>query len=293
MAALQTLEPYLRSSGQSRPLTPYPGHAGRLAPGSNSCSRQTSARLGAVTSRRPILAPILATILALAFASLAGSPAAACSMNSGYRPPTNFELAAEADTIVLGTVKRMEEEEGLFSRGTIVVQPTLLLKGEVLPAEIRMNGGGLRRGHSVVRSDPLELFKPNPHALSGTCGRWVFEPGMQLVLFLQRDSKGGLQPSNPPDSRAAEDVPGPDAPWVKTIRLYARVSALPAERRRAALVAQRDALLSSGEADAALLAAEIDRQLEEGIAPRNREEGLFTEPALVPLFGGKPARIPR
>jgi hypothetical protein len=215
-------------------------------------------------------------------------------MDGVYRPPTNFELAAGADTIVLGTVERVEEGEGMW--GTVIVRPTLLLKGAALPAEVRLRGDLPGRGHSATRSDPLELSRPNPHVFSGACSRYVFEPGMQLVLFLERNSKGELQPSNPPFSRAAEDVPGPDALWVKAVRLYAEISGLPAGRRRAALLARRAALLSYGEPDAAVLAADIDRQVEEVDKRRWQDEmdalyELIT--TTVPLFDGKPFRIAR
>ena len=47
---------------------------------------------------RPVLS------LAAAVAALAAAPAAACSLIAGYHPPTNLELAAAADAIVLGQV---------------------------------------------------------------------------------------------------------------------------------------------------------------------------------------------
>lgn len=209
-----------------------------------------------MTPRSPLLAPALALA-----AALAASPAGACSVVSTYRVPTNLELAERADTIVLGTVERQEGEGGAFDTA-VVVRPTLLLKGAELPAEVRLRGYLAKDvGRQATRSDPSELHRVNPDALSGGCNRYVFEPGMQLVLFLKRDAKGELRPTLPPFARAAEDVPGPDSPWVKAVRLYAEIAALPAGQRRAALAARRAALRASADPDSALLAADIGRQL--------------------------------
>ncbi len=202
-------------------------------------------------------------LLALALAGApAGTPAAACSVVPGYRVPTALELAGQAEAIVLGTVERQEDEGSPFET-EVVVRPTLLLKGAELPAEVRLRGYlATGEGQAATRSDPRELFRVNPDALSGGCNRYVFERGMQLVLFLRRDGRGELRPSLPPFARAAEDVPGPESLWVRAVRLYADISALPAKQRRAALIARRDALRASGDPDSALLAADVDRQLE-------------------------------
>ncbi len=203
--------------------------------------------------------PLLA--LALAAALPAARPAIACSVVSSYRVPTNFELVESAEAIVLGTVERQEGEGSPFDT-EVVVRPTLLLKGAALPAEVRLRGylakGG---GNFATRSGPSELRRVNPDALTGGCNRYVFDRGMQLVLFLQRDGKGVLRPSLPPFSRAAEDVPGPDSLWVKAVRHYVEIAALPADRRRAAMIARRNALRRSGDPDALLLADDIDRNL--------------------------------
>lgn len=198
--------------------------------------------------------------VAVVLAALAATPAGACSVVSGYRVPTALELAGSAEAIVLGTVERQEGGGSPFDT-EVIVRPTLRLKGAALPAEVRLRGYLATADMPATRSDPRELFRVNPDALSGGCNRYVFQRGMQLVLFLERDGKGELRPSLPPFARAAEDVPGPDALWVKAVRLYAGIAALPAKQRRAALAARRDALRASGDPDDALLAADIDRQL--------------------------------
>lgn len=200
-------------------------------------------------------------------ASAVATPAGACSVISRYRVPTNLELVERAEAIVLGTVDRQEGEGSPFDT-EVVVHPTLLLKGSVLPAEVRLRGYLATAGRGVAtRSGPRELLRVNPDALSGGCNRYVFEKGMQLVLFLLRDDKGSLRPSLPPFARAAEDVPGPDALWVKAVRQYVEFAALPAKPRRAAMIARRGALRRSGDPDSMLLADDIDRNLKKKRLP--------------------------
>jgi hypothetical protein len=92
--------------------------------------------------------------------------------------------------------------------------------------------------------------------------RYVFRRGMLLLLFLQRGDDGQLGLATYPFARSAEDVPSADALWVRAVRLYVEIAALPPAERRAALIARRDALRAqAGDPDAALLAEDIDRQL--------------------------------
>jgi len=208
-----------------------------------------------------------AAALALTVPLLA-APATACSVAGSYRVPTNLELVERADTIVLATVERDDSaptdgrDMPPSMRMGIIVRPTILLKGASLPGELRLRATLSDDPRDVVASDPRDLLNPNPGALTGACVRYVFRRGMQLVLFLDPDRRGGLQLAGYPFARSAEDVPSPDAPWVKAVRFYADVAALPERERGAALAARRDALrATSGDADAALLAEDIDRQI--------------------------------
>ena len=91
---------------------------------------------------------------------------------------------------------------------------------------------------------------------------------MMLVLFLERGTDGKLHLAGYPFARSAEDVPSPDAPWVKAVRLYAEVAALPKDQRKAALKARRDALRAqANDPNAALLAKDISRQLSQKRIP--------------------------
>lgn len=199
---------------------------------------------------------------ALAVLLLSASPAAACSVISSYRVPTNLELTERAAVILLGTAESDVEGTPEQGMGEVIVRPVALLKGESLPAEVRIRGYLSDDPRRVAASDPRELFAPNPGALIGGCTRYIFRRGMLLVLFLERDGEGRLQLASYPFARSAEDVPSPQAPWVQAVRLYVEIAALPQAERRAALASRRDALRgANGDADAALLAEDVDRQI--------------------------------
>jgi hypothetical protein len=157
-------------------------------------------------------------------------------MAPGYKVPTNLELAAKADVIVLAIVDGEQVAAEPWDR-VVLATPTLLLKGTMLPRRVEVRGAGLSDSPSeVVNSDPDELRRPNPGALIGGCVRYTFRRGMQLVLFLTRQEDGLLVPFRSSFSRDAEDVSGADALWVKAVREYAAISAFPraqwAERLR-------------------------------------------------------------
>ena len=236
---------------------------GAIAP-----SRHDSFPVHPPAASLPVMRHILLAAAGLAAPLLAAAPASACSVVSTYRVPTNLELVERADAIVLATIERAEvapangENRPPSLRTSVIARPTLLLKGERLPAEVRIRGWLSDDPGQVVASNPRDLLNPNPGALSGACVRYVFREGMQLVLFLERDAQGQLRMASYPFARSAEDVPSADAPWVKAVRLYAEIAALPQAQRRAALVARRDALgARPDDPDAALLAGDIDRQL--------------------------------
>ena len=206
--------------------------------------------------------PFHAALLTLAMLAPA-APAFACSVVSTYRVPTNLELVEQAETILLGIAERHVPAETGSGQGEVVVRPVELLKGESLPPEVRIYGALADDPRIVVdTSDPRDLVRPNGGALSGACTRWLFRPGMLLLLFLKRDGEGRLRLVTFPFARSAEDVPSRDALWVRAVRLYAEIAALPESARGPALVARRESLRTQREdADAALLAEDVDRQI--------------------------------
>lgn len=203
---------------------------------------------------------------AFALALLAAAPGWACSVVPGYRVPTTLELAERADTVLIGTVtggNRMSPNPG---RDAVRVKPTILLKGPALPASLEIPGfleGGRMRATS---SDPAELRAPNPDSMMGACTRYLFRPGMKLVLFFVRE-QGALSFMASPFARVSEDIRSDDARWVKAVRVYIAIAALPEGERRAALIARREALRAASDADSQAIAADIDRELNEERAP--------------------------
>lgn len=198
----------------------------------------------------------LVLTLAAAFGALVALPAAACSVVAGYRPPSNLELAAGADAIVIGTV--VGGVDPGVTEGEITVHPLVaikgLLPGQDFPLRGMMLGGG-------APSDPLELSEPHPEALAGACIRRTFQRDATVLLFLDR-REGEWVPAGGPFSRWAEDVAGEDAPWVQLARFYARIAPLDEAQRTALLEAERDALHARADEPAAqAMAADLDRTL--------------------------------
>ena len=199
---------------------------------------------------RPLLS--LATA-ALAFAA---APAAACSVVAGYRPPTNLELAAGADAIVLGQV--VGGVDPGVTEGEIAVHPLAAIKGLMPGQDFALRGMMLGGGDP---SDPLELAAAHPDALAGACIRRTFQQGATVLLFLDRRG-GEWVPAGGPFSRWAEDVPDDNAPWVQLARFYARIASLEEGQRTELLEAERDALLARADEPAAqAMAADLERTL--------------------------------
>lgn len=204
----------------------------------------------------------LASFLALALAA-APAAAVACSPAPGYRVPTNLELAARADLILLGQVVG-GKEKGPEGVPQVTVHPLAALKGLTPGQDFPLHMMSLATGtlaRYAAPSEPLELEKPHPAAYAGACIRTVFAPGAVVLFFLER-REGNWVPAGGPFSRWAEDVSGLDAPWAQLARFYAAVAPLPEEDREALLEAERDALLARVDDPVArAMGADIDRQL--------------------------------
>jgi hypothetical protein len=205
------------------------------------------------------MTPRLFAALALALLACA-APAAACSVEDGYRVPTNFEMVEHADVILLGVVETAAADiKGVDDPG-MIVRPVEALKGAA-PAGPLQLFGMTAPPRLAVKSDPDELEQAHPAAYIGACIRYMFVPGSTVLLFLAQDV-GELVPLARPFSRWAEDVPSADSRWVKAVRLYVEVAALPEAERRAELERRRAGLLArTGDPDSAAIAADIARSL--------------------------------
>jgi hypothetical protein len=222
-----------------------------------------------------------AALIALPFLLITETAVQACSMAPGYKVPTNLELTALADTIVVATVED-ERKAGDSWNGVVLVRPTFLIKGATLPGMIELSRAYLgpdeqlpatndvsvlrawrdsHGGWPARKSDPRELRRVNPDALTGGCVRYIFSKGMKLVLFPRRDTDGTLKPYRSSFSRDAEDVPSDDALWVKAVREYVVIADHPAKERKAALKA-RIAELSQQPNDPDAMAIAKDMKVE-------------------------------
>jgi hypothetical protein len=208
---------------------------------------------------------ILCPVLALAL-GLAAVPAGACSPAPGYQVPSNVELAGEAQAIVLARVVAgaLDPGEDPFE-STITLHPLETLKGALPPGDLPLYGMMLSRDADPelgMLSVPTEFERPHPVSYIGACVRFIFPLDTTALFFLRRDDAGRWAPAGGAFSRWAEDVAGPDAPWVSLVRLYARAAALPEAERQALLEGERAALLRRADDPVAqLMAADVARQL--------------------------------
>jgi hypothetical protein len=197
----------------------------------------------------------------------------ACSMAPGYKVPTNLELAARADTIVIAVVEGERAGEDRWS-GALLTKPTMLLKGTKLPTVVELSGSVIaedaRMARMVAPSAPRELREPNPGAMIGGCVRYIFSMGMKLVLFLQRDETGKLVPLRSSFARDAEDVADENSLWVKAVREYAAIGAAPKSKWKNELRKRIAALRGNvGDADSKALADDMSVELSGKRRPSN------------------------
>jgi len=200
--------------------------------------------------------------LAAAVATTAPLPALACSPVAGYRVPTNMELTAEADMVLLATVTGGKAMDAVSDPDEmrVNIRPVAVLKGDPATAPTTLPVALATRPYALL-SNPYDLANAHPLAEMGGCIRYMVPKGSRLLFFLDRH-EGQWVPAGGPFSRWAEDVLTDDAPWLAAVRLYLDVQALPEAERKAALIARRDALRAKGDDPVAtLLADDIERQL--------------------------------
>ena len=216
--------------------------------------------------------------------ALAPGVAAACSVGPGYRVPSNLELAAQAETIVIArVVGATQDEDGDAYANTVVIRPLAAIKGELPQGDIALPGMGLAQGRVATLgtlSNPYEFRTAHPVSYMGACIRTVFPLGTTILAFLRTGHEGMWAPAGDAFSRWAEDVPDANAPWVQLVRLYTIAAGLPEADRAPFLEDEREALMArSGEPLAQLMADDIARQLAGPGATEESFEDAFREPA--------------
>lgn len=202
--------------------------------------------------------------LFLALALLAAPAAHACSVAPGYRVPTTLELVAQADAIIVA--QPFDRRTGADGEPEVLFASLMTLKG----ASGRDDGrdrilvyapGVLEPETAAARpSNPRELVRAHPEAYEGGCVRSTFHPKQWVVLFLKREGED-YRVISYPFARTAEDTTLPDSRWLKAVREYIAIAALPPEARRARMQVRRTLLSARGDRDSRAIAADLKREL--------------------------------
>ena len=124
---------------------------------------------------RASLAAMRFPLLLAVFACLAAPlPAAACSPVPGYAVPTNMELTAEAELILLAAVTggTPMDEAGAPDTMRVDIQPIAALKGNLADAPKTLPIA-LATGRFATLSNPYELQHAHPLAYIGGCVRYM------------------------------------------------------------------------------------------------------------------------
>ncbi len=180
------------------------------------------------------------------------APARACKVSSAFIAPTNLELVAKADRIVVASVTAAAGDDKVELEVTQIVKG----KGVAVGDSVRVRGGLIRyRG----ASKPGDFSRARPGAYVGSCTAWDYAEKKSYILFLERRGRR-WNTLGVPFARVNEE----DEPiWRRAVEEYVRVGAIAnAAKRRAAL----DALIARGEAKTAseadkAIAADLARHL--------------------------------
>lgn len=202
--------------------------------------------------------------LLLALTLLAAPPAHACSVAPGYRVPTTLELVAQADAIIVA--QPFDQRTGADGDPEILFASLIILKGapgwEYGRDRISVYAPGVLAPETAAArpSDPRELVRAHPEVYAGGCTRYTFHPKQWVLLFLKREGDD-YRVISYPLARTAEDTALPDSRWLKAVREYIAIAALPPEMRRARMEVRRHLLKARGDADSLAIAADIAREL--------------------------------
>jgi hypothetical protein len=192
--------------------------------------------------------------IALAIAGVGADRARACEPVFGYEPPTNYELIAEADIVVVALAV-WEVPRGTFG-SSVVLRVSDIIKGHAKVGDLVEVPGFT--GHYEGPTAEGELRHTRPGAYGGSCIAFDYAVGRSYVLMLGRTRSGELAIHMYPWARVNDEA---QALWVSVVRAYASISALRDEaKEEAALRALRRRALSQGGRGAAL-AKDIDAHL--------------------------------
>ncbi len=141
----------------------------------------------------------------------------ACSLVGSYVRPSNYELTKATSTIVLARADRKSIEKNHI---TFIILN--VLKGKPpLNSTISLEGNFNYGGKGKVG-----IFNEvRPGASAGACNAYDYKSGALFLLFLNKHN-GKWHASGPPFSRINEEVSDQNAPWVKAVQQYIKISEL-------------------------------------------------------------------
>jgi hypothetical protein len=190
--------------------------------------------------------------LAIVVSIVASVPhvADACSVSSTFIAPTNFELVADVDAIVVARAERTLPGSELTN---IKFAVTAVVKGKIAVGDtLTLQGIASYRG----ASNPHDFSKARPGAYAGGCVAYDYALGHHFLLFLRATSDGwGV--AGTPFARVNEEVDPRGDAWSTAVRDYARIAALPAADRSKELHALHARYATGGVAEHAI-ASDLD-----------------------------------
>jgi hypothetical protein len=216
-----------------------------------------------------------AVALAVTLAHVAAAPARCCSQAPGGLIPSNYELVRGSPAIVLARAVRFQPAPENPGWGDVGFEIEEVVAGDVRAAALSLYGN-LQFGG---RSPDADFSSARPGAFFGGCMAEDYRLGHRYLLFLRQYGRG-WRLAGPSFSRVNEEVDGPEAPWVQTVRLYVHVAVLHSYDQEKAALRRLRARAAAGKepkAPAAALVADIDRHF---ATPGDAKSG----PDLVALF---------
>lgn len=183
----------------------------------------------------------------------AAVPAEACSVKRTYIKPTNFELVATTDTIVVAEADRALPSSADADIAFIVEES---IKGTLEPGDTVRTSGSTDPRYFQGRSSPDDFSRARPGAYAGACIAGDYRLGQHYVLFLWRN-EGQWSTWGPPFSRVNEEIDydhdGRPHPWLIAVREYARIAELSSYDQQSRALRRLREHATSGDAPAALI----------------------------------------
>ncbi|WP_420478449.1 hypothetical protein [Brevundimonas sp. FT23028] len=170
---------------------------------------------------------VLGVLAATVATWLTGGAALACSVTSDFVRQSNYELAENADGVVVAVAERNTGGDGFDSSVTFRVEQRW--KGAP-PATVVLRSARLGQ---IAPSDPNRIDQAHPESYMGPCSRYTFQQGRRYVLFLADNEDGtGYGPQGwfvapAVFGRSSEDYAGPNSLWARALHLYLEVQRNP------------------------------------------------------------------